>query len=431
MGYYLYDGRGSVAGLTNEEGQIYKSYRYSVNGEITFGAPQYENEYTYNGESYNPNIESQYLRARYYNVVTATFLTEDSYLGEITNPLTLNRYNYTLSNYLNYQDPSGHNPIGDFFKKIGNAITSWWNNLWDKSESTTKIEAEPIPPTSVPETNKESEQGGNGNTFIDNAVQEAGDISDVEDCEVYLKWIPDVMQLNGTSEQEKYLLDRLTGINSKISDENAHLRWDQEKINKVWAESMKFYNKTGVEVDPRLLLAIIIQEGTGSFNTSSTNKAADGQNGINHSFDDDLSLAMDLLGGKIISYAYYEQEFSSARANAYERELPGIKDYNDILHYINWQTPRLHLINPNFDSGAYAGDNNWNRKVREIYGKVAFDGAAGQYTEYAKSLGKDKLTGLAEKYQITINSVTFEARQEGRDPFGKSNGEYVIIGVQE
>ena len=110
-GYYLYDGRGSVTGLTNEEGQIYQSYRYSVNGEITFGAPQYENEYTYNGESYNPNIESQYLRARYYNVVTATFLTEDSYLGEITNPLTLNRYNYTLSNYLNYQDPSGHEKL--------------------------------------------------------------------------------------------------------------------------------------------------------------------------------------------------------------------------------------------------------------------------------------------------------------------------------
>ena len=44
-------------------------------------------------------------------MVTATFLTEDSYLGEITNPLTLNRYNYTLSNYLNYQDPSGHEKL--------------------------------------------------------------------------------------------------------------------------------------------------------------------------------------------------------------------------------------------------------------------------------------------------------------------------------
>lgn len=106
-GYYLYDPRGSVTGLTNEEGQIYQSYRYSVFGEITFGAPQYENEYTYNGESYNPNIKSQYLRARYYCVVTADFLTEDSYLGRITEPLTLNRYNYCLGNPMNYVDPSG------------------------------------------------------------------------------------------------------------------------------------------------------------------------------------------------------------------------------------------------------------------------------------------------------------------------------------
>ena len=107
-GYYLYDARGSVSGITNEEGQVYQSYRYSVTGEITFGAPQYENEYTYNGESYNPNIESQYLRARYYCVVTATFLTEDSYLGNLTEPLTLNRYNYCVSSYLNYTDPSGN-----------------------------------------------------------------------------------------------------------------------------------------------------------------------------------------------------------------------------------------------------------------------------------------------------------------------------------
>ena len=107
-GYYLYDAKGSVSGITNEEGQVYQSYRYSVTGEITFGAPQYENEYTYNGESYNPNIESQYLRARYYCVVTATFLTEDSYLGSLTEPLTLNRYNYCVSSYLNYTDPSGN-----------------------------------------------------------------------------------------------------------------------------------------------------------------------------------------------------------------------------------------------------------------------------------------------------------------------------------
>ena len=41
-------------------------------------------------------------------MVTATFLTEDSYLGNQTEPLTLNRYNYCVSSYLNYTDPSGN-----------------------------------------------------------------------------------------------------------------------------------------------------------------------------------------------------------------------------------------------------------------------------------------------------------------------------------
>ena len=123
-----------MIGLTNEEGQIYQSYRYSVFGEITFGAPQYENEYTYNGESYNPNIKIQYLRARYYCVVTADFLTEDSYLGRITEPLTLNRYNYCLGNPMNYADPSGNIPffngIKDFFSDIWDAIV--WLFTFDK-----------------------------------------------------------------------------------------------------------------------------------------------------------------------------------------------------------------------------------------------------------------------------------------------------------
>ena len=106
--YYLYDPRGSVAGLADTKGHLTKTYQYTVTGELTFGSATYENEYTYNGESYNPNIHSQYLRARYYSVVTASFLTEDSYLGNIREPLTLNRYNYCVSNYLNYVDPSGN-----------------------------------------------------------------------------------------------------------------------------------------------------------------------------------------------------------------------------------------------------------------------------------------------------------------------------------
>ena len=129
-GYYTYDPRGSVTGVTDSKGMIWQSYRYSANGDLTFGKPQYNNVYSYNAESYNPNMESQYLRARYYNVAHANFLTEDSYLGNITDPLTFNRYNYVKSSPLNYIDPSGHDAYGNpnnqtsAYNKPGNAGTA-------------------------------------------------------------------------------------------------------------------------------------------------------------------------------------------------------------------------------------------------------------------------------------------------------------------
>ena len=106
--YYTYDPRGSVSGLTDSEGILHQSYRYDPFGGIVFGRPQYNNVYAYNAESYNGNMEHQYLRARYYDTDTADFITEDSYLGQISDPLTLNRYNYVKSSPSNYTDPSGH-----------------------------------------------------------------------------------------------------------------------------------------------------------------------------------------------------------------------------------------------------------------------------------------------------------------------------------
>lgn len=70
--------------------------------------PEHRNIYGYNAEFYDPNIESQYLRARYYDVPNGNFLTEDSYLGDIKDPLSLNQYNYVKSSPPNYTDPSGH-----------------------------------------------------------------------------------------------------------------------------------------------------------------------------------------------------------------------------------------------------------------------------------------------------------------------------------
>ncbi len=86
--------------MTGMEGCIWRFCRYDAYGTMTYGKPEYNNVYGYNAESYNP--------------ATADFMTEDSYLEDIRDPLTLNRYNYVKSSPLNYVDPSGHeNLSGD------------------------------------------------------------------------------------------------------------------------------------------------------------------------------------------------------------------------------------------------------------------------------------------------------------------------------
>lgn len=186
-----------MTGLINVEGQLYQSYRYSVLGENTFGAPQYEDEYTYNGESYNPNIKSQYLRARYYCVVTADFLTEDSYLGRITEPLTLNRYNYCLGNPLNYADPSGRmtqwgNKIKDFWDELWNGVKDAVNAVIDAFSFDTpeglELKSYPIPtPTPVPTEkpvllNPGGDNSLSGESYLESGMNVAENRTNTEEC---------------------------------------------------------------------------------------------------------------------------------------------------------------------------------------------------------------------------------------------------------
>lgn len=49
-----------------------------------------------------------YLRARYYDPTIGRFISQDSYRGNLFDPLSLNRYIYCKNNPLKYVDPSGH-----------------------------------------------------------------------------------------------------------------------------------------------------------------------------------------------------------------------------------------------------------------------------------------------------------------------------------
>ena len=87
--YYLYDGRGSVTANTWYNGMVTNAYQYAPYGEVTLESTDHEDFYGYSAESYNPNSGLEYLRARYYNADMGRFFQEDTYLGKITDPLTL------------------------------------------------------------------------------------------------------------------------------------------------------------------------------------------------------------------------------------------------------------------------------------------------------------------------------------------------------
>lgn len=110
-GYYLYDGRGSVASLAGNSGGSMITYRYDAYGNTTKSNNTVNNPYQYNAEYTDSSTGLQYLRARYYDSSQGRFTAKDTYLGTIPNPLSRNLYTYVENNPLNFVDPSGHTPM--------------------------------------------------------------------------------------------------------------------------------------------------------------------------------------------------------------------------------------------------------------------------------------------------------------------------------
>jgi len=115
--YYLYDGHNSVTQMINPAGHVRDKYHYDPfgtpmpGGQLTSNTTLFNNPYDYNGEAHDLDSGLQYLRARYYDPNMGRFQTRDSYLGNIMQPLSLNRYVYTANNPVMYSDPSGHRLI--------------------------------------------------------------------------------------------------------------------------------------------------------------------------------------------------------------------------------------------------------------------------------------------------------------------------------
>ena len=76
-----------------KDGQAVASTSYNFYGTKRTSTDTTGQPFAYNGEA-RDDTGLDYLRARYYDGQGGTFLTEDSYPGEDTDPLSQNRYSY-------------------------------------------------------------------------------------------------------------------------------------------------------------------------------------------------------------------------------------------------------------------------------------------------------------------------------------------------
>ena len=120
--YFMYNGHGDVVQTIAENGTVENQYDYDIFGNPTLTVePQYSSAIRYAGEFYDEETGLYYLRSRYYNPMTARFLSEDTVTGNPNDPLSLNLYTYCSNNPIMYVDPTGHRADGEL---IGRGSTN-------------------------------------------------------------------------------------------------------------------------------------------------------------------------------------------------------------------------------------------------------------------------------------------------------------------
>lgn len=133
-------------------------------------------------------------------------------------------------------------------------------------------------------------------------------------------------------------------------------RLTPEKVGKLWDFAKRNH------VDPRLLLAILQQEGTGSFNTNPANSDHYRGHGPQPDWDRDLEAALD--GPILAKLRLYP--------HAVEAGFPG-----NWVQWVNWYTP---IDTPSFKGrpGVYAADIYWAAGVESHYREIVQALGSGQ-----------------------------------------------------
>ena len=105
--YYGLDDQNSVMHLTDENGNVSATYRYSAFGEVRSRTGSSTQPFGYTAREFEGIGSMYYYRARTYDAAIGRFITADRYLGKVIDPQSLHRYSYVGSNPCSFTDPMG------------------------------------------------------------------------------------------------------------------------------------------------------------------------------------------------------------------------------------------------------------------------------------------------------------------------------------
>ncbi len=108
-----------VRHLADSTGAVTDTYVYDAWGNLISSTGNTENSYLYCAEQLDSTTGLYYLRARYMNPTTGTFITQYTYSGTIFDPTSLHKYLYANANPVMNCDPSGYSAENniDFYKQ--------------------------------------------------------------------------------------------------------------------------------------------------------------------------------------------------------------------------------------------------------------------------------------------------------------------------
>jgi RHS repeat-associated protein len=177
LSYFLFNGHGDTVQTVTPTGEIRNQYDYDIFGNPTLTVETAPCSIRYAGEYLDNETGLYYLRARYYDPYTGRFISEDSYWGEDTNPLSLNLYTYAYNNPVRFIDPTGHNAeqIDGLIRKIDIMKEMWWAA---ENANITQAQRKEIQESAHREADRlraELAKLEKGNEMVEQLVKQSGD----------------------------------------------------------------------------------------------------------------------------------------------------------------------------------------------------------------------------------------------------------------